>query len=120
MLAWTNPKQSGIPQWGYLEALVEGDVSLPVLEMPVLSAVICFNSGKRGLFDVSQHCDLGPGPHTELYSYLGDANKVFLENIKSSASSTERMKTLRSIAKRYVDKESEEGPSYSSSASFSM
>ena len=94
-------------------------VSRPVLEMSVSSAVISFTSGKRGLFDVYHHCDLQPGPYTELYCYLDDASKVIRGNIKSSTSTKKRRKTLRSIAKGYVDKEAEERPSYSSGA-FSM
>ena len=41
-----------------------------VIEMSVSSAVISFNSGKRGLFDVYHGCNLGTGSYTELFCFL--------------------------------------------------
>ena len=80
------------------------------------SAVISFNSGKRGLFDVYRGCNLETGSYTELFCYLDDASKVCRQNIKSSVVTKKRRKTLRSIAKGYIDKETEEEPSHSSGA----
>ena len=90
-----------------------------VVEMSVSSAVISFNSGKRGLFDVYHGCNLETGSYTELFCYLDDAGKVCRQNIKSSVASKKRRKTLRSIAKGYIDNETVEEPSYSS-GSFSV
>ena len=56
------------------------------------------------------------GSYTELFCYLDDASKVCRQNIKSSVVTKKRRKTLRSIAKGYIDKETEEEPSYSSGA----
>ena len=91
-------------------------VGRKVIEMSVSSAVISFNSGKRGLFDVYHGCNLETGSYTELFCYLDDASKVCRQNIKSSVVTKKRRKTLRSIAKGYIDKEPEEEPSYSNGA----
>lgn len=87
-----------------------------VLEMSVSSAVISFNSGKRGILDVYGRCCLEPGPYTEQYCYLDDAAKAIRENVRSCPAKKKRRKTLRSIAKGYVDEEAKEDPSYSSGA----
>ena len=87
-----------------------------VLETAVSSAVISFNSGKRGIFPVFKGCNLEIGSFTELFCHLDDYNKVKRPNTKSSAAIKKRRKTLRSIAKGFIGKESEEEPSYSCGA----
>ena len=89
-----------------------------VVEMAVSSAVISFNYGKRGLFDIYERCNLEVGSYTDLYCYLEDASKVIRENARSSTVKRKRRKTLRSKAKGYTDKEDkeEEVPSYSTGA----
>ena len=84
--------------------------------MAVSSAVISFNSGKRGLFNVFKGCNLEISSFTELFCHLDDSSKVRQQNIKTSVASKKRRKTLRSIAKGYLDKESDQAPSYSTGA----
>ena len=91
-------------------------VSRSVLEMSVSSAILIFNSGKRGLFDVFTNCGLEIGSYTETFCYLEDASKVIRLNIKSTKAVKKRRKTLRSVKMGFVDKEAEEEPSYASGA----
>ena len=53
-------------------------------------------------------CNLEIGSFIELFCHLDDYNKVKRQNKKSSAAIKKRRKTLRSIAKGFIDKESEE------------
>ena len=53
--------------------------------------LFCFNSGKRGLFDVYHGCNLETGSYKELFDYLDDAGKVCRQNIKSSVATTKRI-----------------------------
>ena len=89
-------------------------VGLPVLEMSVSSAILTFNSGKRGIFDVFTNCGLEIGSFTNKFCYKEDAHKVFKANIKSMKVTKKRRKSLRAIRKGFVDKEAEGEPSYSS------
>ena len=70
-------------------------VGCNVVEISVSSAIICFNSGKRGIFDVYRCCNLEPGPYTELYCYLDDAGKVSRENIKSSVATKKHRQQIK-------------------------
>ena len=91
-------------------------VSRPVLEMAVSSAILSFNSGKRGIFDVFTNCELEIGPYTKTFCYLEDATKVTRLNVKSTKAVKKRQKASRSVKMGFVDKETEEEPSYSSGA----
>ena len=75
-------------------------VGCNVIEMSVSSAIISFNSGKQGIFDVYRCCNLEPGPYTELYCYLDDAGKVIRENIKSSIATKKRRKKIKITCQR--------------------
>ena len=86
------------------------------LEMAVSSAILSFNSGKRGIFDVFTNCELEIGPYTKTFCYLEDATKVIRLNVKSTKAVKKRRKALRSVKMGFVDKETEEEPSYSSGA----
>ena len=81
--------------------------------MAVSSAILSFNSGKRGIFDVFTNCG---GPYTKTFCFLEDATKVIRLNVKSTKAVKKRRKTLRSVKMGFVDKETEEEPSYSSGA----
>ena len=87
-----------------------------VLETAVSSAVISFNSEHRKTSTFTKGCNLEIGSFTELFCHLDDYNKVTRQNKKSSAAIKKRRKTLRSIAKGFIDKESEEERSYSCGA----
>ena len=91
-------------------------VSAPVLEMAVSSAIICFNYGRRGSFQVFINCGLEIGSHTHNFCYVEDAHKIVRANVKSMEVTKKRRKTLRAVKKGFQDKEAEEEPSYSSGA----
>ena len=84
--------------------------------MSVSSAILSFNSGKRGFFELFTNCGLEVGSYAETFCYLEDASKVICGNVKSSKSVKKRRKTLRSVKMGFVDKEAEEEPSYASGA----
>ena len=89
-------------------------VSGPVLEMSVCSAVICFNSGRRGIYDVFTNCGLETGPFMEMYCNMEDKSRVIKANFKATAVAKKRRKTLRAVKKGFMDKESLEDVTYAS------
>ena len=84
--------------------------------MTVSSAILSFNSGKRGIFDVFTNCELEIGPYTNTFCYLEDATKLIRLNVKSTKAVKKRRKAFRSVKMGFVDKETEEETSYSSGA----
>ena len=82
--------------------------------MSVSSAILSFNYGKRGLFEVFTNCGLEVWSYAETFCYLKDASNVRRGNVKSSKSVKKRRKTLRSVKMGFVDKDAEEEPIYAS------
>ena len=89
-------------------------VGRPVLEMAVCSAILSFNYGKRGVYDVITNCGLETGPYMQQYCYTEDKWRIFKANVKSTMVAKNRRKRLRGIKKGYLDKEASEEVTYAS------
>ena len=85
-----------------------------VLEMGVNSAIIEFNDGPKGIYNVLKYLQLQPGFVTERNSTEKLKKRVNLARKKQSARVKIRRKVLRGVRKGYSDKEREKegGDSY--------
>ena len=93
-------------------------VQRQVLEMGVNSAVIEFNDGPRGLYNVLEYFKLEPGYVTQRKSVERLRKRINLSIKKQSENVKLRRKILRSLRKGYSDKEKEKegGDSYAAGA----
>ena len=73
---------------GLLERCLHGNAqnSNESLNGLIWAAILSFNSGKRGLFEVFTNCGLEVDSYAETFCYLEDASKVIRGNVKSSKS----------------------------------
>ena len=81
------------------------------------AAVSHFNDGNISFLYVLQHLGVDPGYFTTAICRKRDAIRIMKSNIRSTATSKQRRKTLRAINKGWLDKKQDvEGVSYGKGA----
>ena len=92
-------------------------VSMKTVQQASYAAVSHFNDGNISFLYVLQHLGVDPGYFTTAICRKRDAIRIMKSNIRSTATSKQRRKTLRAINKGWLDKKQDvEGVSYGKGA----